>query len=174
MVLLLLGAVAVAAAAFLVVTHLTGGGTSSVDAAATTPTPYASYSIGPEPTTVATDPPAAGLPVDPASSEDAGTGQPEVQVVLTYAQFQSDTGTVQANGFVSGVIQDGGTCTLTLRREGQDDVVVTTVASADATTTSCGLLETGTGLASGTWDVELAYSSDTASGSSAVDEVVVP
>jgi hypothetical protein len=79
---------------------------------------------------------------------------------------------VQANGFVAGVIEDGGTCTLTLTRGG-DEVSVRATASADATTTSCGLLETGTGLAAGTWEAVLTYTSQDADGTSQTAKVTV-
>lgn len=171
LVLLVLAGVVLAAAAVLVLTRTPDEETAaSGSPASTTATPYASYSVGPEPTQVATDEPAPG--VDPGSTtEDPGPAG--LEVVLTYAQYQSDTGTVQANGFVSGVIEDGGSCTLTLQRDGAE-VVVTTVASADATTTSCGLLETAPDVAAGTWDVQLTYASASGSGSSAAGEVVVP
>jgi hypothetical protein len=124
-------------------------------AAATSSAPY---TIKSEPTFVATDAPA--------------TTSDDVDVVLTYAAFDANSRTVQANGFVAGVIENGGTCTLTLSR-GNDTVRATSPAEADATTTSCGLLETTTGLAAGTWDAVLTYSSDGARGKSDSVEVTV-
>ena len=173
LVLLVLAAAVLAAAAVLVLNRTPDeeAAASTSSAASSTATPYASYSIGAEPTQVATDAPAPG--VDPSPTATDPTSVAGLDVVLTYAQYQSDTGTVQANGFVSGVIEDGGTCTLTLRRDGAE-VDVRTLGSADATTTSCGLLETGTDLTPGTWDAQLTYSSATGDGSSATGEVVVP
>jgi hypothetical protein len=162
---LIVVAAAVAAAAYFVAPRLMGttasdgspAGTGSGDvaaggtgAAASTSAPY---TIEPEPTKVATD-----TPVPTSAGKD-------VQVVLTYAGFDATAGTVQANGLVAGVIEDGGTCTLTLTR-GSDVVTARSTASADATTTTCGLLETGTGLAAGTWQAVLSYTSDDAAGTS--------
>ncbi|GAA4322469.1 hypothetical protein [Klenkia terrae] len=177
LVLLVLAAAVLAAAAVLVLNRTPDeeAAASTSSAASSTATPYASYSIGAEPTQVATDAPAPGVDPSPTATDPATDPAPTagLDVVLTYAQYQSDTGTVQANGFVSGVIEDGGTCTLTLRRDGAE-VDVRTLGSADATTTSCGLLETGTDLTPGTWDAQLTYSSATGDGSSATGEVVVP
>jgi hypothetical protein len=131
------------------------GGTAPVADATSAPP----FTIQDEPTEVATD----------ASVELTGG---EVDVVLTYAGFDDSTGTVQANGFAAGVLEDGGTCTLTLTR-GDDEVTVRSTGVADATTTSCGLLETGTGLAAGTWDAVLSYTSDDAEGTSPSMEVEV-
>ncbi len=166
---LLVAAAAVAAAAFLLLPRPGEDATPSGAAATTTPTPFASYSIGPEPTAVATDPPVVGPPSDPAG-DPTSSG---LQVVLTFAQWDPGTGTVQANGFVSGTIQDGGTCTLTLRRDSVE-VAVSTDGVADATTTSCGLLETSEELASGTWEAELAYTTGATTVRSETTEVVVP
>jgi hypothetical protein len=133
------------------------GTTGGADATASTSAPY---TIKPEPTKVATDTPV------PSSHGN------QVQVVLTYAGFDAPSGTVQANGLVAGVIEDGGTCTLTLTR-GSDVVTARSTAGADATTTTCGLLETGTGLAAGTWQAVLSYTSDSATGTSQTMAVVV-
>jgi hypothetical protein len=121
--------------------------TSSAAATSTSP-----YTIKPEPSRVATD-----TPVKTTSGH--------ADVVLTYAGFEDSSGTVQANGFVAGVIEEGGTCTLTLTMGGQE-VSATSTASADATTTSCGLLETSGSLLPGTWDAVLSYSSEDTEGTS--------
>lgn len=125
----------------------TGAGDGAAGAAgsgtATSPTTStAPYTIKPEPTFVATDsPPAAGGP----------------DVVLTYAGYEPSTGTVRANGFVAGVIRDGASCTLTLT-SGNREISTSSEAVADATTTSCGLMETEAGVPSGTWEATLSYS----------------
>lgn len=129
-----------------------------VDGAAASPT--APYTIKPEPIEVATD----AAPT---------TGGSTVDVVLTFAGFDGGSGDVQANGFAAGVIENGGTCTLTLTR-GDEEVTATSQAEADATTTNCGLLETAPGLSSGTWEAVLSYSSGTAQGQSGSIEVSVP
>jgi hypothetical protein len=166
---LAVAAAAVAAAAFLLAPRLTGSTTTDgaargsgevaagTGAAAATTAPY---TIKPEPTKVATDAPVS-----------RNNGQ--VQVALTYATFDESSGTVQASGFVAGIIEDGGTCTLTLT-SGSDEVTARSTAVADATTTTCGLLQTGPGLAAGTWHAALSYTSDAAEGTSQPTEVTVP
>jgi hypothetical protein len=130
--------------------------TAAVDGAGAAPTTEtAPYTIKPEPTQVATDPP---------RPSDAG-----LDVVLTSAVFDSTTGTVQANGYVAGTIEEGGTCTLTLTKGGQQ-VTATSTSLADATTTSCGLVETAPGLGAGTWEAVLSYKGT----DSAAVEVTVP
>jgi hypothetical protein len=127
------------------------------DAAAMTSS--APYTIKAEPSSVATDAPVT-----------TGKG---VDVVLTYAAFDQASAAVQANGFVAGVIEDGGTCTLTLTKGGTK-VTATSTAAADATTTSCGLLQTPDRPAPGKWDAVLTYSSNGVHGKSGVMEVTVP
>jgi hypothetical protein len=135
----------------------TGGAVSTEGAAATSSAPY---TVKPEPTAVATD----------ETTEPTGG---RVDVVLSYAGFDAPSGTVQANGFAAGVLEDGGTCTLTLSRSGEE-VSTTSSASADASTTTCGLLQTDPGVGPGTWEAVLTYSSDDARGTSQTVQVVVP
>ncbi|MCZ2806482.1 hypothetical protein O2W18_15335 [Modestobacter sp. VKM Ac-2983] len=135
----------------------TAGTTDGVPAQPAAETSSAPYTIEPEPTEVATE-----APVEDSDGN--------VLVVLTYAGQDESTGVVQANGYVRGVIEEGGTCSLTLTR-GDTEVIATTNATADATTTSCGLLETSPDLAAGTWEAVLSYASAGAEGTS--DELKV-
>ena len=135
---------------------VTAGPTAAEAAAATSSAPY---TIKPEPSVVATDAPLRTT-----------TGR--VDVVLTYVMFDQPSGTVQASGFAAGVLENGGTCTLTLTRGGEK-VTATSAATADAKTTSCGLLQTTTGLTAGTWGATLSYASGDAHGESASQEVSV-
>jgi hypothetical protein len=146
----------VAAAALVVGPKLTGDEATSTPSATTS---FAPYTIKPEPSEVAVD-----APVELTGGQ--------VDVVLSYAAFDEPSGTVQANGFVAGVIEDGGACTLTLTK-GDDVVAVTSTAAADASTTSCGLLESPADLDAGTWEAVLAYSSSDADGVSRPLEVTV-
>jgi hypothetical protein len=130
-----------------------------VAAAGAPATSSAPYTIKPEPADVATD-----EPVD----RDKG----DVDVVLTYADADSATGTVQASGFVAGILEDGGTCTLTLTNRGTE-ITVRSTATADATTTTCGLLETAPGIPAGRWTAVLSYTSAKAEGTSRTAEVSV-
>lgn len=107
--------------------------------------------------TVATDPPAA---------------RGEIAVVVTYADWVD--GGVEVDGYVAGVVEDGGTCRLTLTR-GDDVQTVEGVAASDASTTTCGsLIVAGGGLTAGDWSAVLTYDSTSSSGSSAPSVVAVP
>ncbi|RBY77803.1 hypothetical protein DQ238_14160 [Geodermatophilus sp. TF02-6] len=107
---------------------------------------------------VATDPPR------PAATD----------VVLTLAGWDPASGAVLASGYVSPVVEDGGTCTLELRRD-DEAVTATGEGLADATTTVCGDLRVpGSDLAAGEWSAVLRYESDTGVGESAALTVEVP
>ena len=83
------------------------------------------------------------------------------QVVLSFAVWDEATASLDAAGYVSPVIEDGGTCTLRLTGDG-GSVSITAPGMADATTTICsGLSVPGERLVEGTWTVRLAYSSGT-------------
>lgn len=95
-------------------------------------------------------------------------------VVLSYAGWEDAVRAVEAAGYVSPVVEDGGTCTLELTSDGR--TTSTTVAAvADATTTVCpGLSVPGDDLAPGTWTARLEYSSPTTEGTSEPLDVEVP
>jgi hypothetical protein len=131
----------------------------------TAPTEYGlPTTVAPEtdPTVVATDPPVTRAP-------DADS-----VVMVTYAVWEPTSSAVEEGSFVQGVVESGGTCTLTLTK---GDTVVTESAPAepDATTTSCGGISVqGSRLSSGTWSAVVSYESATTSGSSDATEVAVP
>ncbi len=113
-------------------------------------------------------------------TDDPGTDEPEEEpgpaaadVVLTWSGWDGASGQVQAGGYVTGVVETGGTCTLTLRSGGQL-VTGTAPAEPDASTTVCAVGVDGAGLGSGTWTAVLDYRSDAAAGSSDEREVEVP
>jgi hypothetical protein len=114
--------------------------------------------------------PGPGAPVatDPPREVSAGA----VTVVLTIADLAQ--GAVEGAGYVDGVVEDGGTCTLTLSR-GDDSVTARSSGAADATTTICaGLSVDAAQLTPGTWQAQLAYSSAAAQGTSHATAVEVP
>jgi hypothetical protein len=75
-------------------------------------------------------------------------------------------------GVVDGVVENGGTCTLSLTGPGTP-VSVTHEGLADAGSTSCGEMLVQVD-AAGVWQAVLAYESATSSGSSVPEEVAVP
>ncbi|TYP89870.1 hypothetical protein [Blastococcus xanthinilyticus] len=120
-----------------------------------------------EPTDVATDPP-------PSPS---GTPEPneerEVAVTLTFAGVLDRGSAVEAAGFVD-VREDGGTCTLTLTRDGTTRTSELP-ATPDASTTACGGLAVPlSDLASGTWEAVLSYESADSAGRAPAVDVDVP
>lgn len=101
---------------------------------------------------------------DPVATD--GPRPDDTDVVLSYVVWDEAAGAVVAGGYVSPVVEDGGTCTLELTRDGES-ASATADAAADASTTSCGELRvTGDELEPGEWSAVLGYESDTASGTS--------
>jgi hypothetical protein len=119
----------------------------------------------PDPTDVATDPPVTLPPAAP----DGG-----LPIVLSYAGWNTTTGQVEVDGYLPGIVEDDGTCTLTLT-DGSTSVESTVPGSADASTTSCGgAAVPGERLHPGTWTAVLTYASDTSHGTSGPTDVTVP
>lgn len=140
--------------------------TASEQTSSSAPAPASS------PAYTATDSPSA-VETSAASSSSPLPGR-TVDVTLGYADWDSAGEQVEAAGFVAGVVQSGGICTLTLARAGAS-VPVRNTAEADATTTNCGAFHVpGARLAPGQWQVTLTYQSATAHGTSAAMTVTVP
>jgi hypothetical protein len=171
---------AAAAAGYIV----TRGWPQSADAAASTSTaPEAGPTEQPAESSSAlptADPDeVGGETAEPSSGQTVATDTPvvvtadRVPVVVTYSGYNATAGAVQMGGYVSGVVEDGGTCTLTLTQGGAR-VAATSRASADATTTTCAELRVpGAKLAPGTWQAVLSYASATHVGTAAAVPVEV-
>ena len=109
-----------------------------------------------------------------ATDEPAPTAGGEVTVVITQAGWGTSGNAAEVSGFVSGVIEDGGTCRVAMTHDGET-VTAEREALADATTTACGAIEIGDlEMASGWWDAVLSYESPTSSGQSEPVAVLVP
>lgn len=131
---------------------------SPTSALSTTPAPGA---LEPAPSAVATDAPR------PAAGRD-------VAVTVTYSGWDNQAADVEVDGFVAGVVEQGGTCTLTLT-SGSATVTQQHPAQADASTTQCGTVTVpGARLTAGQWRAVLGYSSATSSGASTPVSVTVP
>lgn len=116
--------------------------------------------------------PAAPEPLDVEPAPDAPVARDEpvpadggtVQVIVTFAGVEPSVDGVEVDGFVSGVVEGSGVCTLRLTR-GERSAEVSREAVPDATTTSCGALVVPLDdLAAGTWEAVLSYSSPTSTG----------
>jgi hypothetical protein len=164
-----------AAAAGYVVTR--GWPTSADPAAAGTPTTGATATEDPAgvsaPPSAVDDDAIGGESADPSSGQTVATDTPvvvtatSVPVVVTYSGWNAAAGAVQVGGFASGVVEDGGACTLTLTL-GATRVSATAAAVADASTTACGQLSVpGSKLANGTWQAVLSYASASHTGRAA-------
>jgi hypothetical protein len=116
-----------------------------------------------------TVPPPDEVAVDEPAPNTGGS----VGVALNYVGWEPSSEAVEASGFVSGVVEDGGTCRVTLTRGGET-AVAEAPGLADATTTVCPGVSLGGNLSAGTWTAVLSYESGTSTGTSTPLEVEVP
>ncbi len=99
----------------------------------------------------------------PSATTAAGTPTPaptaEPEAVIVVASVDADGKAVTTSGYVSGIIEDGGSCAFALTSEAST-VTTTTTGQADRSTTSCGQASTPIGeLSRGSWNVVLTYTS---------------
>lgn len=132
------------------------------------------------PSTETSSVPDAGQPSSTAS-EAVDSVQPDIAVpsatlVMTFAEYTADTGSIDAAAFVNGLVESGGTCVLSATRSGQTTQTSPEVtAEAGAATTDCGGLRLDvTAAGAGTWSVSARYESGTTTLTSAPVEVQVP
>lgn len=111
--------------------------------------------------------------VDQGSSTPSNftTGLKTVQPVIT--TWGQDSNSVNVNGYVSGVVEEGGTCTLKLVR-GTKVVTAKHTGEANASNTTCGSISIPTSsLTSGTWTATISYISSTSTGTSNPETISV-
>lgn len=100
---------------------------------------------------------------------DVGTGKQNANVVLSFASIQN--GTVSVGGYVTNVVEDGGTCTYTFTKGGEA-IEKTAATMQNPTSTSCATTRfPSTELGSGVWKVTLTYGSSASAGVSNTKEV---
>jgi hypothetical protein len=115
----------------------------------------------PDPTNVATDAPVT-----------APTGR-AVPVFVTHSGWNATTEAIEIAGSVD-LLEDGGTCTLTVT-QGDKEVTASRPATEDASTTSCGWLTVaGPDVDRGVWTAVLDYRSATSRATSEPVTVEVP
>jgi len=166
----LLAAVGVVVAAVLVTRGDTGPAPADATDRSAPSSPSVSAVAAPAPVPTAQAGPTGPVATDPAPAVTGGNVTP----VIGYAEWDAAGNRVVAAGFVPGVVESGGTCTLTLENAGTT-VEVTSTAEADATTTNCGALAVPRGkLVAGTWQVTLGYDSAGSHGTSQPATVEVP
>ena len=160
----------VVAAVVLTGLWVTRRGPATPSAAGASATPAGGTMPEAQPPTQATVPPPDEVAVDEPAPAAGGT----VGVALNFADWEESSGAAEISGFVSGVVENGGTCRFTLTR-GQQSVVAESRGQADATTTVCPSVSvTGDQLTAGTWTAALSYDSGTSTGVSAPVGVEVP
>ncbi|MFU0804980.1 MAG: Lipoprotein [Pseudoclavibacter caeni] len=146
---------------------------SSETGLSSTPSTSADATQGaPNPTASANDP-GDGVARDapePTPSVQADDGRLQASVVVT----RWGGNPFEAGGFVQGVVEDGGTCTLTLTR-GDVQLKATGAGQAGPSGTDCGdgLTISDSRLAGDGWRLVLSYSSQRYSGSSTPQEVSI-
>jgi hypothetical protein len=178
--LLAVGGVAVVAALALTLGP-SGGHDAAGGRTASTATPSAEASRGSAQAAVVTQQSApATVVTEPATPDEVATDAPrattagQAQVVVSYSGWEVPDDSAEVSGFVSGVIESTGTCTLTLTR-GSQEVTETTPGEADASTTVCHTVRVPRArLAAGTWQAVLSYRSAASSGISAPATIEVP
>lgn len=179
--------VAVGAAGYEVAHHLGGESFATGAAEPAGPSDAGPSGVG-SPSPVVASPVAADTssaakstaPANPQSGQILATDPPvratgaDVRVVTTFHDWNATSHEVMVGGYVQGVVEDGGTCTLTLT-SGSSRATGSSRAHADATTTTCGAVTVpGSDLAAGTWNAVLSYSSPKHSGKAAAVTVAVP
>lgn len=149
--------------------------TSTASGPAADSSPSTSATSGPTGVYGATDNPTRLEPTEVATDQPVTVQPgPDISVFVTYSGWNSLSGSVDVGGYVAGVVESDGTCTLTLTR-GSTEVTGSTPATPDVGTTSCGgLTVPGSAVSAGTWTAVVGYDSDSSSGSSDPVEVTVP
>lgn len=106
----------------------------------------------------------------PEPPKVSSAGKLNVNVLLTNAGISN--GTVTASGFVTNIVEEGGTCTFKFIN-GSNVVTKTSTTLTNPTSTTCSTVRFPATelMAGGTWKVSLAYSSEKASGSSNEKEI---
>lgn len=128
-------------------------------------------SVSPTPTESLGPDPDEGLPV--VLDEPVVATGSSVPVTVTFYGWNPTAEAVQVGGYVTGVVEEGGVCTLTLTRAGRT-VTGQQAATPDASTTACGAVTVpGDELSAGTWKAVLSYVSDGHAGSSDAVDVEV-
>ncbi|QNE44802.1 hypothetical protein F1C15_14150 [Frigoribacterium sp. NBH87] len=174
------GVVVVGVVAWAVLTLSDDPPSSSPSAtSSSSPTPGGSVSDDVPGSPVTTTPPTS--PGSSASSAPAPDPAPDpapslaaVVPLVTFDQWDAGSGTLTVGATVPGVVEAGGTCSVTARNGGLT-VDGSFAAVASASSTDCGsmALQSST-FTPGTWSVSVTYASATSTGSVDDYEVTIP
>lgn len=106
-----------------------------------------------------------------SQSQASQASKTKVYPIIT-THYQSN-GNLTVNGFVQGVVENGGTCTLTLTKQGVA-VQQTHPGAVNASTTTCGgIVVPLDKLSSGDWQAVLSYSSTKYQGTSSSTSITI-
>ncbi len=100
-------------------------------------------------------------PENPADVATDTAVPTQAALQITYAGPDEVAGGIAVGAYVAGVIEEGGSCALTLSKDGQS-ATAESEALPDAATTSCGqLVVPFSDLEPGVWTAEVTYTSPT-------------
>lgn len=96
---------------------------------------------------------------EPAPSPTTTTGKKQVTPIITNADVN------EVNAYVTGIFEEGGTCTATLTK-GSKKVTRSSTGFQNASYTSCAPIDVSGSLEPGTWTVVVTYTSASSEGKS--------
>jgi cytoskeletal protein RodZ len=148
--------------------------------AGATSTPRTTSSSTPRPTASGTpgasdqDPSGASTTPVTTNPQPSSTASPPVtvkKVVPSMSYYAYNSGTLTLGGGVSGLVENGGTCTVSVW-QGASTVTQKFAAKAGPSSTDCGAMSiSSTKFTSGTWNLTITYSSPDAQGTSPATQV---
>lgn len=98
-------------------------------------------------------------------------GRRSVTPVISYAGVYGNS--VEVGAYVSGIFEDGGTCTLTLKKDSEQKTVSIT-SEKNANSVDCPVMSISkNSLSVGSWDASVFYGSKAASGTSHIKTIEV-
>lgn len=105
--------------------------------------------------------------------QGSSSSKKSVTPTITYAN-QSPNGEVEIDGYVSGVYEDGGTCTATLKLNGATVTRdVQAVKNVNSVNCPAIVISKDSFATKGSWTVALSYTSNTAAGISTTKQIVI-
>lgn len=111
-------------------------------------------------------------PAQPSDTENSN-GKKDIKPVVTFWGQASAGKDFELNGYVPGVIEEDGICTVILSKS-SEEVTESKKALPDAQSTSCGLITIPRGqLSAGEWTVKLRYESSESAGISSPEKVSI-
>lgn len=97
--------------------------------------------------------------------DESSEGLQSVTPIIGYLQV-AENGDIESNGYISGIVETDGTCTLTLEKDGVR-ITESRQAMIDAQSTICGHMVISRGkLSEGSWKAYITYVSSARKGSS--------